>query len=208
VTGNFGVLPRSARWIGHYPIRSRGTFGGSIAHADPASEWCLLAVLLGARVVLTGPGGRRDVPAAEFFQGYYTTAASPDEMITELWFPRPEPHAVLTEFAPRQGDFAVVAAAVALDVHGGVCRSGRVVLGGVGAQPVQVETGVLAGQPAVPDTWQAMGEHAATAIEPPDDTHGSSEYRRRLTVTLVSRALAEAGERIQAEASERRRDST
>lgn len=103
VTGNFGVLPRSAHWIGHYPIRSRGTFGGSIAHADPASEWCLLAVLLGARVVLTGPGGRRDVPAAEFFQGYYTTVASPDEMITELWFPRPEPHAVLTEFAPRQG---------------------------------------------------------------------------------------------------------
>ena len=116
VTGNFGVLPRSAHWIGHYPIRSRGTFGGSIAHADPASEWCLLAVLLGAQVVLTGPGGRRDVPAAEFFQGYYTTVASPDEMITELWFPRPEPHAVLTEFAPRQGDFAVVAAAVALDV--------------------------------------------------------------------------------------------
>jgi len=112
VTGNFGVLPRSARWIGHYPIRSRGTFGGSIAHADPASEWCLLAILLGARVVLTGPGGRRDVPAAEFFQGYYTTVANPDEMITELWFPRPEPHAVLTEFAPRQGDFAVVAAAL------------------------------------------------------------------------------------------------
>ena len=152
VTGNFGVLPRSARWIGHYPIRSRGTFGGSIAHADPASEWCLLAVLLGAQVVLTGPGGRRDVPAAEFFQGYYTTVANPDEMITELWFPRPEPHAVLTEFAPRQGDFAVVAAAVALDVRGGVCRSGRVVLGGVGPRPVQVEAGALAGQPAVPET--------------------------------------------------------
>jgi carbon-monoxide dehydrogenase medium subunit len=101
---------------------------------------------------------------------------------------------VLTEFAPRQGDFAVVAAAVALDVRGGVCRSGRVVLGGVGPQPVQVEAGALAGQPAVPETWQAMGEHAATAIEPPDDTHGSSEYRRRLTATLVSRALAEASE--------------
>ena len=63
ILGGFGVLPRSARWIGHYPIRSRGTFGGSIAHADPASEWCLLAVLLGAQVVLTGPGGSRSVPA-------------------------------------------------------------------------------------------------------------------------------------------------
>ena len=56
VLAGYGVLPRSARWIGHYPIRSRGTFGGSIAHADPASEWCLLAVLLGAKVVLNGPG--------------------------------------------------------------------------------------------------------------------------------------------------------
>ena len=64
VLKNFGVLPRSARWIGHYPIRSRGTFGGSIAHADPTSEWCLLAMLLDARVVLTGPEGTRIVPAA------------------------------------------------------------------------------------------------------------------------------------------------
>jgi len=132
VLGGYGVLPRSARWIGHYPIRSRGTFGGSIAHADPASEWCLLAVLLDAQAMLTGPEGDRGVPAAEFFQGYYTTAASPDEMLTELWFPRPEPHAVLTEFAPRQGDFAVVAAAVSVDITDGACRSGRVVLGGVG----------------------------------------------------------------------------
>jgi len=195
VLGNYGVLPRSARWIGHYPIRSRGTFGGSIAHADPASEWCLLAVLMDAQVVLTGPEGPRAVPAAEFFQGYYTTAARPDEMLTELWFPRPEPHAVLTEFAPRQGDFAVVAAAVSVVVEGGVCRSGRVVLGGVGPQPFQIAASVLAGQPAGPGTWQAMGEHAASQIDPPDDTHGSSQYRRRLTATLVARALAEASER-------------
>jgi aerobic carbon-monoxide dehydrogenase medium subunit len=106
------VLPRSARWIGHYPIRSRGTFGGSIAHADPSSEWCLLAMLLGARIILTGPSGSRTVPAAEFFEGYYSTAAGPDEMITEVRFPEPAPQAVLTEFAQRQGDLAIVAAAV------------------------------------------------------------------------------------------------
>jgi aerobic carbon-monoxide dehydrogenase medium subunit len=195
VLRDYGVLPRSARWIGHYPIRSRGTFGGSIAHADPASEWCLLAVLLDAQVVLTGPEGLRKVPAAEFFQGYYTTLAGPDEMLTELWFPRPEPHAVLIEFAPRQGDFAVVAAAVSIDIDNGVCRSGRVVLGGVGPQPCEIAADALAGQPAGPGTWQAMGEHAASQIDPPDDTHGSSEYRRRLTATLVSRALSEASER-------------
>jgi aerobic carbon-monoxide dehydrogenase medium subunit len=192
VLAGYGVLPRSARWIGHYPVRSRGTFGGSIAHADPAAEWCLLAVLLGALVVLTGSQGQRDIPAAEFFLGYYTTAATPDEMVTELRFPRPERRAVLTEFAQRQGDFAIVAAAVCADIEDGVCREGRVVLGGVGPLPVAVDAGPLAGQPAGERTWQAMGEHAASQIDPPDDTHGSAEYRRRLTATLVARALAEA----------------
>ncbi len=125
VTAGFGVLPRSAPWIGHYPIRARGTFGGSIAHADPASEWCLLALLLEANVVLQGPAGQRVLPSAEFLQGYYTTAAAPDEMITEVWFPRPAQRAALTEFAERQGDFAVVAAAVAVDIADGVCGAGR-----------------------------------------------------------------------------------
>jgi aerobic carbon-monoxide dehydrogenase medium subunit len=194
VRDGFGVLPRSARWIGHYPIRARGTFGGSLAHADPASEWCLLAVLLDAQIVLTGPAGQRAVPAGEFLLGYYTTAAGPDEMVTEIWFPRPAPRAVLTEFAPRQGDFAVVAAAVSADIEGGVCRSGRVVLGGVGPQPVEVDASPLAGQPASTDTWQAMGEHAAGQIDPPEDTHGDAEFRRGLTATLVARALAEASE--------------
>ena len=192
VLASFGVLPRSARWIGHYPIRSRGTFGGSIAHADPASEWCLLAMLLQARVILTGPGGQRTVPAAEFFEGYYSTAASPEEMITEVWFPQPAPQAVLTEFAQRQGDFAIVAVAVCADIKDGLCQAGRVVLGGVGPLPVQVDTAALAGQPATEQTWRAMGEHAASQVDPPEDTHGDAAYRRRLTATLVARALAEA----------------
>jgi aerobic carbon-monoxide dehydrogenase medium subunit len=194
VVGPYGVLPRAARWIGHYPVRSRGTFGGSIAHADPASEWCLLAVLLEARIVLTGPAGQRTVRAAEFFQGYYSTAAGPDEMITEIWFAGSPKRAVLTEFAPRQGDFAVVAAAVSADIADGVCRAGRVVLGGVGPLPVEVNAAPLSGQPATGETWEAMGEHAARQIGPPDDTHGDAGFRRRLTVTLVARALAEASQ--------------
>ena len=193
VLANFGVLPRSARWIGHYPIRSRGTFGGSIAHADPASEWCLLAILLDARIVLTGSAGERTVRAAEFFQGYYSTTAEPDEMITEVRFPTPAPAAALTEFAQRQGDFAVVAAAVSVDIADGTCRAGRVVLGGVGPRPLEVDAGPLGGQPARAETWRAMGEHAAIQIDPPEDTHGDAAFRRRLTVTLVARALAQAG---------------
>jgi carbon-monoxide dehydrogenase medium subunit len=194
VRADYPVLPRSARWIGHYPIRVRGTFGGSIAHADPASEWCLLAVLLEASVVLHGPGGQRAVPAADFFLGLYETAADPGEMITEIWFPRPARRAVLTEFAQRQGDFAIVAAAVSLDCAGDACRSIRIVLGGVSTLPLVIDAGALAGQPVAPQTWQAAGELAAAQADPPSDGHASGEYRKKLTATLVSRALAEASE--------------
>jgi carbon-monoxide dehydrogenase medium subunit len=207
VLDGFGVLTRSARWIGHYPIRARGTFGGSIAHADPAAEWCLLAVLLEANVVLTGPSGARTVPASEFFEGFYTTSAEPDEMITELHFPRAARHAALTEFAQRQGDFAVVAAAVSVGLQetqpaspqpastqpaSPACEAVRVVLGGVGPLPFVVDTRDLAGQPATAATWQAAGELAAAQIDPPADGHGSAAYRRRLAATMVERALGEA----------------
>src|SRR6202046_4678340 len=79
VLAGFGVLQRAARWLGHYPIRSRGTFGGSVAHGDSTAEWCILAVLLGAQIILTGPGGQRQVGASDFFEGFFTIAAEPDE---------------------------------------------------------------------------------------------------------------------------------
>ena len=197
VLDGFGVLPRAARWIGHYPIRARGTFGGSIAHADPAAEWCLLAVLLEANVVLTGPEGQRTVPAPEFFEGFYTTSAEPDEMITEMHFPRPARYAALTEFAQRQGDFAVVAAAVTADLADGgtIAREVRVVLGGTGPLPFVVHTADLSGQPATAATWRAAGELAAAQIDPPADGHGSAAYRKKLAATLVERALTEATRR-------------
>ena len=209
VLAGFGVLPRSARWIGHYPIRSRGTFGGSIAHADSTAEWCILAVLLGAQIILAGPAGRRQVGAGDFFEGFFTTAAGPDEVITEVWFPDPAPHAALTEFAARQGDFATVAAAVSLNLDGedgedGAdgngqagrrCRSARIVLGGVSPVPFVVDAASLAGQPTSPATWREAGELAAAQIDPPEDESGDARYRKRLTATLVSRALAEAAQR-------------
>jgi aerobic carbon-monoxide dehydrogenase medium subunit len=208
VLEGFGVLQRSARWIGHYPIRSRGTFGGSIAHGDSTAEWCILAVLLGAQIILAGPGGQRQVGAGDFFEGFFTTAAAPDEVITEVWFPAPAPaRAALTEFAPRQGDFATVAAAVSvnLDVTNGtnaadstdgrVLSQARIVLGGVSPAPFVVDATSLAGQPAAPATWREAGELAAAQIDPPDDESGDARYRRRLTATLVERALAEASQR-------------
>jgi aerobic carbon-monoxide dehydrogenase medium subunit len=192
VLGQFGVLVRAVRWIGHYPIRVRGTVGGSLAHADPASEWCLLAVLLDARIVLLGPDGQRVVRAREFFHGFLTTAAEPDEMVVEVRFPPPAGQAAFTEFAPRQGDFAIVAAGAVVTVENGRCQMADVVLGGVGSAPVRVGMDAISGQPASEETWQAAGALAAEQIDPPADLDGDAAYRKNLAAALVARVLAEA----------------
>jgi aerobic carbon-monoxide dehydrogenase medium subunit len=190
----YELLPRAARWVGHYPIRTRGTFGGSIAHGDPSAEWCLLAVLLDAVVVLAGPDGEREVPAADFFLGFFTTALEPGELLVEVRLPRPRPHAALQEFARRHGDFAVVAAAVAVDVDGDRLADPRIVIGGVDEVPVRVEEAerALDGATAGPDAFAEAGRAAAEAVDPSSDIHGSAGYRKELTGVLVRRALAEA----------------
>ncbi|GAA2653349.1 FAD binding domain-containing protein [Streptomyces lunalinharesii] len=186
----FAVLRRAMGWIGHLPIRTRGTVGGSLAHADATAEWCLLAVTLGAEIVVSGPGGQRRVPAGEFFLGPYTSALEPDELLTEVVFPRPAPHAALTEFAARKGDFALVSAVVDLDVEGGRVRGGRVGLGGVAPVPVRVPAAeaVLADGGSFADCAAA----AAAAADPPDDAGGSAAYRRQLVRALVERACVQA----------------
>ncbi|MFB9740699.1 FAD binding domain-containing protein, partial [Pseudonocardia sulfidoxydans] len=105
------VLPRTASLIGHLPIRSRGTIGGSLAHGDPAAEWCILAVLLDAEATLCSGRGERRVPLTRLLQGFFTTTIAPDEVLTAVTFPRTGAAASLVEHAPRHGDFALVAAA-------------------------------------------------------------------------------------------------
>ena len=190
----FSVLKKAARWVGHYPIRTLGTFGGSIAHADPSAEWCMLAVLLDAEIVAVGPEGERVIPASDFFQGFFMTALEPDEMVVEVRFPEPAPHASIQEFARRAGDFAIVSAAVALDVRDGKCSSARVVLGGVSDIPLRVPEAerVLEGADASWEAFEEAGQEAAKAIDPPSDVHGDADYRRDLSAVLVRRALTEA----------------
>ncbi|MFD4506363.1 FAD binding domain-containing protein [Streptomyces sp. NPDC058457] len=186
----FDVIRDSMAWIGHLPIRTRGTVGGSVAHGDATAEWCLLAVLLDAEFVTHSPRGRHSISAQEFFFGYYTTALEPDEIIVEVVFPRPAPHAALTEFAERRGDFAIVSAAVDLDADGPAVRGGRVALGGVAALPVRVPEAeaVLADG----GSFRDCAEAAAAAVDPPGDTNAGTEYRRHLVRTLVERACEEA----------------
>jgi carbon-monoxide dehydrogenase medium subunit len=191
----FELLPAAARLVGHYPIRTRGTFGGSIAHADPAAEWVLVAALLDAEIEITGRDGRRTVPASEFFHGFFTTAVGPDELVTEVVLPGGSDRSAICEFARRHGDFAVVAAGVAYDLAGdGTIRHPRLALGGVAATAARLTEAadVLDGQAPGPDVFVAAAEAAASEIDPQADAHGDANYRRHLTRTLVRRALEEA----------------
>jgi carbon-monoxide dehydrogenase medium subunit len=197
--GGFTLVRDAMAWVGHLPIRTRGTVGGSLAHADATAEWCLLALLLDAEIVARGPRGARTIAAGEFFHGFYTTALAPDEMIVEVVFPRPAPHSALLEFAERRGDFAIVSAAVDLDLDGDhaapTVRGGRVALGGVAPVPVRVpeaEAVLAEGRQAGPELFRRCAAVAAAAIDPPGDGNGSADYRRTLTRTLVEDACAKA----------------
>ena len=192
--GGFSVLQRSARWVGHYPIRARGTFGGSIAHADPAAEWCVLALLYNAEIVALSTRGTRTMDAEGFFQGFLTTALEDDEMVVEVRFPQPLRYTALTEFARRHGDFAIVAAAVGFEIRDGNFHDVRIALGGVADRPLrsfEAERS-LKGQRATAESFGWAARMVAGSIHPHEDVHGSTEYRRFLTEGLLNRAFADA----------------
>ena len=154
----------------------------------------MLALLLDATIVARGPEGDREIPASDFFLGFFTTALEPGELLVEVRFPRPRPHAALHEFARRHGDFAIVAVAVAVDLEGDVIREPRIVVGGVDEVPLRVETAekVLDGAAPGGEAFAEAGRAAAEAVDPSADVHGSAQYRKDLTDVLVRRALAEA----------------
>jgi carbon-monoxide dehydrogenase medium subunit len=190
----FSLLPRAARFIGHYGVRDRGTFGGSIAHADSTAEWCLVAALFDAELHMVGPGGARAVAATDFFQGFLSTVLEPDEVLTAIRFGRGATRSAIQEFAQRSGDFAVVAAAVAFDLDAGRCRRARIVVGGVDGRPLRIgdaET-LLEGEPHTQALFAEVADVVTGSIDPPSDSHGSADYRRELARTLVLRALTEA----------------
>lgn len=194
VQQGFGVLPRAARWIGHYPIRCRGTVGGSVSHSDPSAEWCLLASLYDANMVVQGPQGRREVPASTWFTGFLTTSAKADEMLVEVRFTLPRSYGAMTEYARRKGDFAIAASGVAFDIVDGRFSNVGIVLGGVDAIPVRARKAeeALEGAEATAATWHEAARIAASGVAPSSDLNGNAAYRRRLVETLTNRAFDEA----------------
>lgn len=195
------LLHEAVPFIAHPQIRNRGTFGGSLAHADPAAELPALAVALGARFRLQRAGGDRWVAAEEFFAGLFATALEPDEMLVEAAIPPPPARTgwAFLEVARRHGDYAQVgvAARVTLD-DSGRCREARLVYLSVGDAPVVAREAarLLAGQQLSPEAIAAAAEKAAgDEMDPLGDIHATPEFKRHLARVLTRRVLQKAGER-------------
>jgi carbon-monoxide dehydrogenase medium subunit len=194
VDGPLGkLLAAVVRHIAHYPIRTRGTFCGSIAHADPASEWCAVAAALDAEMVARSSRGRRVVAAADFFAGIMTTTLDDDELLTEVRLPLMPADARFGfyEFNRRAGDFAIAMAVAAYRVSGGRISEPRIAVGGAEPKPRRIAAAeqALDGRAAAADIFSAAARCAAAAVEPMEDATTSADYRRDLVGTVVRRAL-------------------
>jgi len=191
-----GLMADVVRHIAHYPIRTRGTFCGSIAHADPASEWCLVAATLGATIVAESIRGTRTIAADDFFQGMMTTALAEDELIVETRLPLPgaDTRFGFYEFSRRAGDYAIAMALVTFRLTDGLIVDPRV---GVGAEAsprrIAEAEAMLAGQPPGEAAFRAAAEAAADAIDPLEDIQADAVFRRDLVRAVTRRALERAG---------------
>jgi carbon-monoxide dehydrogenase medium subunit len=197
VDGPLGrLLARVVRHIAHHPIRTRGTFCGSIAHADPASEWCLVAAAFDAEMVARSSRGTRTIAARDFFRGIMTTALAEDELLTEVRLPilPADTRCGFYEFSRRAGDFALGMALVAFRVENGVVVAPRIAVGGVEAYSRRIAQAeqALAGRPPGRPAFEAAADALAAVVEPLEDAITSAEYRRDLARTVTRRALEQA----------------
>jgi carbon-monoxide dehydrogenase medium subunit len=192
-SGAWSIIPETAHLVGHYPIRVRGTFGGSIAHADPAAEWPALGLALDASLRLMSADVERTVAIGDFLIGPFAVDLSPEELLAEVELPRPPSGArmKILEFARRAGDFAVVLAIVGVQIEGDTCAWVRIVVGGVGGTPLRLAEAesVLVGGELDPGSIEQTAIVARDAVDPLGDIHGSADFRRHLTQVLVARGL-------------------
>jgi CO/xanthine dehydrogenase FAD-binding subunit len=190
------LLREATRWVGHLPIRSRGTIGGSLAHADPSAEYPTVLTALGGEVVARSARGERAIQASALFSTYLTTTLEPDEVLVEVRLPAMAPGAgyAFEEFARRHGDFAIVGIAAMVVATGDRCRTARLATAGAGPVPLRLRAAeeVLEADGLGEEAIRAAARTAAEAVEPDGDIHASAEYRRHLTGVLTARALRRA----------------
>jgi carbon-monoxide dehydrogenase medium subunit len=176
-------------------IRHRGTFGGSLAHADPAGDLPAVALALDAEMVLRGMDGSRTVPAPEFFTDFFTTALRPTEILVEIRLPKKTGwNAHYEKFNRVAQAWSIVAVAAAVRVDGGTIAEARVGLTNMGSVPIRATAveQALVGQPATTESIRAAATHAAEGTSPPSDGNADAAYRQHLAQVLTSRAVAAA----------------
>jgi aerobic carbon-monoxide dehydrogenase medium subunit len=196
IAAKLPLLREALRWVGHLPTRSRGTIGGSIAHADPSAEIPMVLQALEGEIVARGPQGERRIPAQDLFHAALTTSLAPLEIITEVRFPAMQAQAghAIEEFARRKGDFAIAAVAVMLMREGERCTKARLATAGVGPISIRLRDAeaVLERKGLGETAIAEAADKASAQVEPVSDLNGSAEYRRHLTGVLTSRAIAKA----------------
>jgi carbon-monoxide dehydrogenase medium subunit len=199
------LLAAALPLIGHEAIRSRGTIGGSLAHGDPAGELPAVARALDAEFVVRSQSGERVVSAADWFEGYLTTARAADELLVEVRFPaaRPGTGVSFQEIARRHGDFAIVGLAASLTLSDGAISDARLALAGISDVPVRATAAedLLVGERPSDELFDAAARAATADIDPPADLHGSPEYRRKVAATLVRRCLRAAADSAAADSA-------
>jgi carbon-monoxide dehydrogenase medium subunit len=190
------LLAVAIRLVAHLPIRSRGTIGGSLAHADPAAELPMVLQVLEGEVVARGPKGERVVKAADLFEGMLTTSLAADEIISEVCFPAMQARAgyAVEEFARRRGDFAIAAVAAVIERDGERCTKARIATAGVGPASIRLAAAeaILERDGVTDDVIDRAAAKAAELVSPPSDQQGTATYRRHLTRVLAERALRRA----------------
>jgi aerobic carbon-monoxide dehydrogenase medium subunit len=198
VAGAVPLLAAALPLIGHEAIRSRGTIGGSLAHADPAAELPAVARALDAEFVVRSQSGERVIPAADWFEGYLTTSRRPDELLVEVRFPAAGPGTGTSfqEVARRHGDFAIAGLAASVTLSGGTISAARLAFAGLSDMPVRATSAedLLAGERPSAGLFDEAARRATEGIDPPADLHGSSDYRKKVGAALVRRGLRAAAD--------------
>ena len=184
--------------VGHLQIRTRGTVGGSIAHADPSAELPAVLAALDGAVVIRGPRGTRRVAAGEFFVSYLTTALRADELLVEVRFPAHEHGTAFLEVARRHGDYALVGVGVIVTIAGSICTGARLAFTGVGPVPVRIPEAeaVVTGKAITADVLSELRNVVTQQMDPAGDIHASAEYRKEVAGVLAQRALRVAERRL------------